>query len=67
MGINLYTHGLKAQINPLNGASSAVISSINNPFSLLDIDQNYSTVKIVLNLNHQNISVIILIILKVQK
>ena len=62
----MYTYDLNALLTPLNSSSISVISGITTPSSLHNIDQNYSSVKKVLNFNHQNNSLITLLILKVQ-
>ena len=45
IGIIFSTDDLKAQSNPLNHSSSSVIIGITPPFSLRNIEQNYSSVK----------------------
>ena len=62
----MYTYDLYALLTPLNGSSISVIIGITTPSSLHNIDQNYSSVKKVLNFNHQKNSLITLLILKVQ-
>ena len=66
IGIIIFTKYLMAPPNPLNDLSSSVIIGITNPFSLCNIDQNYSSVKKVLNFNHQMFSLKIILMLKVQ-
>ena len=64
--INLSTYNLKDPSTPLYSSSNSVIRGINTPFSLRNIDQNDSSVKKAINLNHQNCSLTITLILKVQ-
>ena len=45
IGDNFSTDDLKAPSTLLNGSSSSIISGITTPFSLRNIDQNYSSVK----------------------
>ena len=66
IGINFSTDDLKDPSTLVNGSSSSVISVITTPFSFRNIDQNCSSVEKVLNFNHQNCSLVILLILKVQ-
>ena len=45
IAINFSTYDLESPSTPLNGSSRSVISSTTTPFSLLNIDQHYSSVK----------------------
>ena len=66
IGSMLSTDYLKATSTLVNGSSGSFIRGITTTFSLRNIDQKYYSVKKSLNFNHQNCSLIILLILKVQ-
>ena len=66
IGINSPIDNLISPSTRINSLSSSVISGITTPFLLPDSDQNYSSAKKLLNFNHQNPPLIILLILKVK-
>ena len=61
--INLSIDNLNKPPTPLNSSSSSANRGITTPFSSCNIDQKYSLVKKVLNFNHKNNFLLILLIL----
>ena len=54
IGFDYFKDDLKSPSTPLNGSSTSVIRDITTPLSLHNIYQNDSSVKKLLNVNHQN-------------